>query len=130
MEIINGNKVNGVLITKDKINNTLSINVSVEPFSVTGNAIRLTTKDIIPFLTITKELEIGGCIQSSVISSTSDNSLFGTWVFQLPPKLENLDKTIINSINTTEIINEPLNNISEILSSSLNKKQKKIKKEI
>jgi len=88
MEKVNGHKVNAVLLMKDKEKSQLTVNISVESFEETKEHVRITTKDIIPYLLNEKGIEIKSCIQSSVISNTSDDSLFGSWVFELPAELK------------------------------------------
>jgi len=83
MDKVNGQRVSAVLIMTNKEKSLLTVNVSVEPFSEVGKEVRITSKDIQHLLS-EKEMLVCKCIQSSVISNMSDNSLFGTWVFELP----------------------------------------------
>ena len=85
-KVVNGQRVSAVLVMRNK-DNTLTVNVSVEPFEETGKEVRLTAKDILHYLA-EKEIEVSKCIQSSVVSNKNENSLFGTWIFELPFKEE------------------------------------------
>lgn len=107
MEKVNGQTVNAVLLTKDKKLNELTVNISVDPFKEMGVFVRLTHKDIILYLQNEKKLNIGDCIQSSVISNTSDESLFGTWIFKLPD-LDNKNKVEVplELLSSTEELNK------------------------
>ena len=86
-KVINGQEVNAILIQRKY--GYITINVSVEPFSVTEKEVRITTKDILLYLK-EKNIEVGGALKSSVISNRSANSLLGTWEFQVIP-----DKSIL-----------------------------------
>lgn len=82
MKIINGQKVNEVAIFNNE--KEIQVNISVDAYKDTGTIVRLTTKDIIPYLNNDRGIEVGECIKSSVVSNMSENSQFGTWVFKKP----------------------------------------------
>lgn len=96
MDKINNFDVNVVMISSNNEENTITIDVSVDHFNETQKEIRITTRDILNKL-IEKNIEVGNCIKSSVISNKNNNSLIGTWVFELP-----------------KIISSEIQNVSEI----------------
>lgn len=127
-EKINGYRVNAVLTTKNIQKNTLTVNVSVDSFKDMGIFVRITHKDIISYLENEKGMKIESCLFSSVISNTSDESLLGTWIFQLPglPSFAD-DAEVINLLDKKDEGHFDSPNLS--LQPSPNNKKKKILKE-
>ncbi len=86
-KVLNGQNVNSILVSFNKEKSIVSISISVEPYSEVNKEIRITNKDINVFLE-EKNIKTIKCIKSSVVSNTSNNSLLGTWEYELIPDEE------------------------------------------
>jgi len=100
MEKINGQNVSGILIMNLKDKNLISIDVTVDPIQDKEKEVRITTKDITRFLIEEKNLNITQCVKSSVVTNTGDDTLHGTWIFQLMNQETNHLKQIEKETNS------------------------------
>jgi hypothetical protein len=88
MERVNGYNVEKVSIEEDILKNII-VYIKVKHFLSSGEQIRITTKDILPYLE-EKNIKVRECVISSVISNLHENSLEGTWIFRPLNKLEEI----------------------------------------
>lgn len=114
--IIRGQKVRAVLINKDLEKKHLHVSVSADHLSVSGEKVKIYSRDIIALL---KEegIKAGRCIHSSVITNDSESNLLGTWSFELPTEEE---ESIMDTIELSQTDSEVSNELP-----SLKKERKK-----
>lgn len=82
METINNQKVSGIVICESE-NNTITVDISVDPIGHKEKEVRITTKDLMLHLKEVKNLDVQSCIKSSVVTNTHETSRFGTWIFAM-----------------------------------------------
>ena len=114
---INNQKVDGLLISKNN-DNTLSVSVSIKPIKEnTIKEVRITTKDIIAYLMNDKNIDVGECLKSSVVTNTSDSSRFGTWIFKMKEDIDQNDLKMISPFNIlpSNILPKDISNIENTL---------------
>lgn len=124
MEKVNGQLVSGFVVWSSKDEQTVSVDVSVDPCD-DGKEVRITTKDVQVHLE-SKGYKIDKCLQSSVVTNTGERRL-GNWIFSLVSAGKSAMDELVEETEKLGLYNTELDSVES--SEETPKKRKKKMKE-